>query len=57
MIKTKKGTVKLKGDGSEVLADFSVIVISLLEDGVSEEDIHKAIDLGFTMYNEFYKKS
>ena len=56
MIKTKKGTIKLKGNGSEVLSDLTVIVLALLEEGVSKEDIHKAVDIGFTVYDGIYKK-
>lgn len=56
MIKSDKGYVKLEGTTTQVLAEFSMIVFSLLSDAkIDKEIIQKAFEAGLRKKNEIHQ--
>lgn len=52
MISSDMGNVELRDLKIDLLADLHVIIISLLKDGVQEEDIKKAYDLALKRFRD-----
>lgn len=49
MIKCEKGEISIKGDGKEVLSEFTLVVSALRKSGIPSELIAHSIGLGITI--------
>lgn len=55
MIKSKKGKVLINGRKDEVLAEFGMIIVSLLR-GTNKNDVEQMIEKAFEIYKREYEK-